>query len=254
MCLNINQGSREASSFLTLFMLWFHPSSSPPDENLLALETTKSRAARKRQRQVDSETEEKEPGFQFELAVSSLQCVQSLPRAAHPVSAYCTFRWASVREEVGVWVINAVTVGRGKVTGVDEVLVGLTLSRRWRGREVWQRRSGKWKETRLNFFLLKINAWLLLQHWNTLCYSEMVWLRCWTVYCNCECESLSRSAGGKLHQNQVSREPKGVERIRDGYDAQLPLRLWSWQPVWNMLQCTGEADCWTIIAADGFAV
>lgn len=44
-----------------------------------------------------------------------------------------TFWRSSVRVVVGAWVINAVTVGGGQATGVDEILVGFTLVGCWRG-------------------------------------------------------------------------------------------------------------------------
>lgn len=47
-----------------------------------------------------------------------------------------TFRRASIWVVVGVCVIKAVTVGSGKVTGIDEVLIGLTLTGCWRERDV----------------------------------------------------------------------------------------------------------------------
>lgn len=53
---------------------------------------------------------------------------------------YCfTFWRSSVRVVVGAWVINAVTVGGGQATGVDEILVGFTLAGCWRGRDVWRK-------------------------------------------------------------------------------------------------------------------
>lgn len=47
-----------------------------------------------------------------------------------------TFWRASIWVVVGVWVINVVTVGGGEATGIDEILIGLTLIGCWRGRDV----------------------------------------------------------------------------------------------------------------------
>lgn len=47
-----------------------------------------------------------------------------------------TFWRASIWVVVGVRVINGVTVGGGKATGIDKVLVGLSLTGCRRGRDV----------------------------------------------------------------------------------------------------------------------
>lgn len=58
-----------------------------------------------------------------------------------------TFGGATIWVVVGVRVINAVTVGSGQVTGIDEVLVGLTLIGCRRGRNVWQEDNQKETDT-----------------------------------------------------------------------------------------------------------
>lgn len=54
-----------------------------------------------------------------------------------------TFRRASVRIVVGVWVVKAVTVGGGEAAGVVEVLVGLAPIGCGRGGDVWEEEDGE---------------------------------------------------------------------------------------------------------------
>ena len=56
--------------------------------------------------------------------------------SGHRSVCFGTFWRASVGVIVGVWVVDAVTVGGGKATGIEEVLIGLALIGCRRGRYV----------------------------------------------------------------------------------------------------------------------